>query len=779
MGLDRFANFISKSINTDSIEEININSNLQKNVSSHVLFDLNFLVYQEIIKIENEVNDIIKIILCLPFICDSFELLENQLKLILQQPHWYTYCKELDIITIFDGYNESEIISNFINLIYSNTKTDINNLDNSKSIIELIINEKISLTLIDLINKIHYVPIIQHIDIFFDGIPSLSKIIEQRRRRMRNYLESINKKNLFKQYFENLNISYSKLSDCISKKYSDDEINDIFIFDYFKWLKNRFSIDKSLGPSSNFMINLELYIEQKLKVNFPSCNIYINGPKINGESDMKIFNYIVTQDIMGDYCIHTTDSDLIHQILVQQVYYKIHSKDIGLTVCKHIKSYNLDEYVQILNASLIIKNILELYNTINNIKTNNYKIIWDLCLVFYLFGNDHLPPSIEIGPELGLDFFIKKHYQALNKANIVNIKRNHISIDFNNFKLFLEKINESKLKNITKIYLLRFFKISNVFLNLLVDKFNITYNNINLFLKNFILYQACKLYTDDQEKFSSLNNYDLRKVYFEEINKEEINKYLDLSVFDLTPSQNNILLESEQIIISNIDYYDDTYGGLIIYLKPLNITSDPYQDLYNYIIEKANKILNNSQYIFYDHINLDNHKKIIQLHLDNNLNADPNDYLKKMYHLTITQFGYMKDFYSDNITFYKYYNVPSLDSIIDFLQTNMNVTKKWLKEIREENIEPNKYLNSINHYIIITPFLLAFNLPKDIVHIVDKIENINNLWIDQNNINNFSYRDFDFNTFIKEWSNAIIKVNLINKTTKINNELISLNTDFI
>ena len=42
MGLDRFANFISKSINSDSIEEININSDLQKNVSSHILFDLNF-----------------------------------------------------------------------------------------------------------------------------------------------------------------------------------------------------------------------------------------------------------------------------------------------------------------------------------------------------------------------------------------------------------------------------------------------------------------------------------------------------------------------------------------------------------------------------------------------------------------------------------------------------------------------------------------------------------------------------------------------------------------
>ena len=61
MGLDRFANFISKSINNDGIEEININNNYRKIISNHIVFDLTFLIYQELINIENEINDIIKI----------------------------------------------------------------------------------------------------------------------------------------------------------------------------------------------------------------------------------------------------------------------------------------------------------------------------------------------------------------------------------------------------------------------------------------------------------------------------------------------------------------------------------------------------------------------------------------------------------------------------------------------------------------------------------------------------------------------------------------------
>jgi predicted nuclease of predicted toxin-antitoxin system len=160
----------------------------------------------------------------------------------------------------------------------------------------------------------------------------------------------------------------------------------------------------------------------KIKKNYSKIKIYINSAKENGESDLKIFKYIAQEELNGDYCIHTTDSDFIHQILIQQTYYKIVNKDINFTVIKYLKNINLIGYAQVIEANLIIKNLMELYNNINNIKTNNYKIIWDLCLIFYLFGNDHLPSSIEIGPELGLDFFLKRHYQSIGKNNIVNLR---------------------------------------------------------------------------------------------------------------------------------------------------------------------------------------------------------------------------------------------------------------------------------------------------------------------------------------------------------------------
>ena len=54
--------------------------NICKIFSSHIIFDINFLIYQELIEIENEINDIIKIILCLPFCVDNIDKIKNLLK---------------------------------------------------------------------------------------------------------------------------------------------------------------------------------------------------------------------------------------------------------------------------------------------------------------------------------------------------------------------------------------------------------------------------------------------------------------------------------------------------------------------------------------------------------------------------------------------------------------------------------------------------------------------------------------------------------------------------
>ena len=95
--------------------------------------------------------------------------------------------------------------------------------------------------------------------------------------------------------------------------------------------------------------------------------------------------------------------------------------------------------------------------------------------------------------------------------------------------------------------------------------------------------------------------------------------------------------------------------------------------------------------------------------------SNVNDYLKKIYHLIFTQFGNMKDFHTDNLIYYQDYSTPLLSSIIEFIdqiKPEINQTKLWLTDIKNNNV--TNYLNSISHYLIISPFLLSYNFSNEL-----------------------------------------------------------------
>ena len=139
-----------------------------------------------------------------------------------------------------------------------------------------------------------------------------------------------------------------------------------------------------------------------------------------------------------------------------------------------------------------------------------------------------------------------------------------------------------------------------------------------------------------------------------------------------------------------------------------------------YIIDKINNEQCKKYPKLYDHIDINYHLKLLK---ENKIN-DPNSYLKKIYHLVTTQFGSMHNYYTDNLTFYKYYTIPTIDELIIYLKNiNDNQITIWKDEINNENV--TNYFNSINHHIIISPFL-SLNRESDLYlyHLSDLIKNI-------------------------------------------------------
>ena len=101
-------------------------------------------------------------------------------------------------------------------------------------------------------------------------------------------------------------------------------------------------------------------------------------------------------------------------------------------------------------------------------------------------------------------------------------------------------------------------------------------------------------------EFDNLDEDDLRKILNVNITNPE--DYLNLSIFEFTDSQLEVFNTSIQIIEDNIDYTEKTFNGLVLYAKHTNSTfgsimqvghtDDPYQDLYNYVIDLSMIYLN-------------------------------------------------------------------------------------------------------------------------------------------------------------------------------------------
>ena len=710
MGFDRLINFLIKNFNNDVIETININSSIRKIIVNHIIFDISFIIYHNIIEIENEINNIIKIILTLPF---NYDNVQNKINMILSLNHWKWY----DFI--FDDINEEKIINNFIKTV------------------SLQLNKIIIIKIYDNINfyidKIHNIDLLKTINIIFDGIPSYSKILEQRRRRVKNYLESQERKKRTDTYFDIEN-SFQKYED--------------LTYDYLKWLKLRFTIDKSFGPNSLLIIELENYLLSNLKLKYNNIDIYINSGNINGEADYKIFKTIYEKKYMGDISIHTIDSDLVHQILVQQNYFNIQDglkKDINLSV---IKYHYKNNYIQYIDANLIINSINKLYSDICNTLFNNY-IIYDLCLIFLFFGNDHLPSSFEIGPELNLVYFLKSHYNVFNNKNfIITLVNNKINFSLENFYLYLNEINKTNELNKTKILLGRFFKINHNVSSFLIDKLQLNFENIILLCK--------KLLFDDGKKNSNLDSDDLRY--------KLINKYKNVN-YPIKFEENYSEIFNKLLLQLDISDSEENFCGLSLYNKPFYLVEDDnYQNLYSNFIENISLDLEKKNPIIYDYYDINN---ILQ---KNTIKIKEGDqfikmYIKKIYHLVTTLFGNMLEYNSNNYTYYKYYEIPTINLILLFLNNNLNnnLIEEFDNEINNETVTVDKYLNSINHHIIITPnikeIIWKFK-SNDLEFIINYIK-INNFWLDNNE--NFKYKDFDIDEFLKQWFDIIIKLNISHK----------------
>ena len=121
-----------------------------------------------------------------------------------------------------------------------------------------------------------------------------------------------------------------------------------------------------------------------------------------------------------------------------------------------------------------------IYNETNNIKNNN-NFCLDFLFLLNFFGNDQIPSSLEFGPELNFNCFLKLYYDTLgkNNLNIISSEKKNIldyNINFLNLCKILKEIN--KLSLFSKIIMLRYFKVPYLITSILTEKLEYKLNEI-------------------------------------------------------------------------------------------------------------------------------------------------------------------------------------------------------------------------------------------------------------------------------------------------------------
>ena len=736
MGIDKFfSDFYRLYSDGIVLEEINLGTHLKKLPINHIYFDFNSTLYRSTKILENEINTVIKLLLSLSYTMNNSELIMKEIEEIFTASHWEQYKDELN--KIFDQIEIINIYDQFKSFLFNKSSNPIwNNLYNYQIII-IQINLH---NLISILTEYHYPYEIKSISIFFDGIPSVSKIYEQKRRRYHSFLESTIKKKLIKK----LDLFSKKIVTELSP--NNTEIN----FNYIDWINKSINLNRPYFPESNFMNELYKIIKRKFnikmldKLNIPlDCNIYISDSKEHEEGEIKMFRHFInninkTIKQSESIIFHSPDCDVLLLSILTQNKLNIKNIDIDIYCAKHDNSAP-NKLFYISNINKLIDSIInvtknrysKLKNITNNIDNNIHQLICDNIFIIFFLGNDYLPSINNISFELDyftiLDIYLNNNYN--NKLYLTSFKKTNLitkNIDINydlnlsNFFEFIKKLAPLEQS----------FKIRNTILNKtnqtggffkILNSINITnYENIvNDFFKPYWVTKTWRelikpIYNN---KLIDINTNDIKyklalDIFNTNSHVELINEIKALEQIDEDKLQFPFNISNHKINLYSNNY---NYWGMIINnfnFIPKN--NNNIENLYLYVTHLTNHIINNYfQSISKTNMNLyilDNIKfdTKIKQHTNKNNNFDKdqiNSYITTLKYLINKYFNLSKNNLDISFWYYPYNNIPEFKDINNYIKhTSTQAINKISDKLLEQSYINNHNFDFLSHHLFITPY---------------------------------------------------------------------------
>lgn len=721
MGLDKIYNTFYRLFGgNEDMEENKFNKNFKYIPAETILIDGNFIIYQIFYLIEKDINDILKAILAVPHNSNRDNLIKIVKNILTNSPlkNYQEYFEEI-------FYQDS--LEKMIEMLQNKTL----NLEHNDNQIKNIISDYYIDYIEKKITNLHFTNFIKNIYLIFDGIPSGFKIVEQRRRRFKNYLESIMRKRLLNNNIINStqNLSVNGIR------------NEEFIFDYGLFVKNMITLNKSFGPSSDLFKIIGKKLKIYLNKNYPKITYWYSGVDEKGEADFKIVHLCKLIDD-SNIVIHCSDFDFI--VLGSRL---------------QNQSKNKFYLIRHFNSSYVLINFLKLNDRILVYLSNKYKIksdkkiIDDFNFIINLFGNDYIPCL----NELNFDN---------NFINLIDIIGNNLWKN-NKFILNCEKINWDNLK----IVLINIDTMGNLLLKShLKNKYFC--NSIIKYIPNNItsFYKFTSEILENYWKEDILNLTSWDELFQKDIRLDIIQKYFPLlknelfklNLIDIKTKIKNNFEDKLPINLKNSlknilkPYYTATFG-LKLKESKFNFSDNIYDNLYYFYYTKSKDNINHLFPL------LENRNELTSNIIIKSEKDIVKDYLKTLNYINYKFYHPM----SYTLFFYQNYTSPPINLIINLIDqiTNKDIISDI---ITDEIIDYNL------HLILISPnkkeaypgFDKFFNENINLI-ILNKNEDIENNSLLINKFNN--YKNLDIFKIKQSWERFIVnlKNNLLNDKDKI------------
>lgn len=607
-----------------------------------------------------------------------------------------------------------------IKFIQEPNLTDITKLE--KQLNDIIVR-KVEIYLINIVKNFIENEKLEYFFVAIDGVPSKSKMLEQKKRRYMGTIINLIKKQIFYKYESEL---------------MNEKNRYLYEINKLSWEKI------NISPGTHF-INL---IDQLLVSDSFKKKIYDLCPKMkdysysstneNGEGEKKIVDYIKTKKAKGGVTIYSPDSDMSLLCLILSSYIK------KITIMRfNQQQYNYD----IIDIDLLKKN---LFNYVSNslkiinkdMKLDQNSVINDIVFVLTIFGNDFIPKIESFNVKYDFDRIIDKYIRLLKEKKNYIIENNKINQSI--FIGLIKILHYDEGGNLQKIYMSSHYRNYDQLKKVMganQDNFTIV---LNSFLKKLQIFnQQIKDNNLDAKKWSIDQDFIKKMAKLTQIDEHNfINNYLKYYKETHKLPKIRITFQKYSKSIDNKFHHDK--------LEKVLSSLDPSLKITNYDVEvyKLDNILD--EYI----------KKLNNGFLDlGRVYIDPHTYtwktekievgVKRYYHdffgldtidiknpkmieileNYIEGFMWVFDYYfnifkesGDDIWFYRFDRAPLLTQIYHFLNSQEDgYIDKVLDNLSQYKVK--QFFSPKEHLMYVTP-INNYNsiIPKEYISKIHKLK---------------------------------------------------------